>query len=73
MTLYFSKYRRRLWYSRWNYYFVTSLHTLISFLILLALSLAVVYLLIDAFILEDDLRQSHQPPYRSESSHVQRP
>ena len=69
----FSKYRRRLWYSRWNYYFVTSLHTLISFLILLALSLAVVYLLIDAFILEDALRQSHQPPYRSESSHVQRP
>ena len=70
----FSKYRRRLWYSRWNYYFVTSLYTLLSVVILLALAIFVVFLVVDAFILEYDLRQRHSPPPTTqESYHVARP
>ena len=70
----FSKYRRRLWYSRWNYYFVTSLYTLLSALTLFGLALFLVFLLVDAFIFEDDLRQRHSSPTSTqESYHVQRP
>lgn len=74
MTSAFSKYRRRLWYTRWNYVIVTSLYTILSAAIILALATFVVFLVVDTFILEDDLRQRHSPPPTSqESYHVARP